>query len=201
MDMALIAEKIFLLSKSLASPPVIGFIASNSGEGTTFVLERASRAASNVHGKKILVVDMCHNKGFTKNLKLEASRGIRDVSAGRAKVNDVICKTACDGLFVIPAGESSLPVTTEGLKSVVSDCATEMDAIFLDLPPVLSSVTAFEQSQVIDGLIMIVAAHRTRRETVMRARNELSLHAKTTILGCVLNRRRFIIPQALYDII
>jgi protein-tyrosine kinase len=48
-----------------------------------------------------------------------------------------------------------------------------------------------------DGVILILEAHATRRESARRAKESLQA-AGVKILGAVLNKRTYPIPEALY---
>jgi Mrp family chromosome partitioning ATPase len=51
--------------------------------------------------------------------------------------------------------------------------------------------------QLADGIVLIVEAHQTRRETVRRAKEQLE-SARVRLLGAVLDQRTFPIPEKLY---
>jgi Mrp family chromosome partitioning ATPase len=48
-----------------------------------------------------------------------------------------------------------------------------------------------------DGLVLVVEANSTRRETVRELMEELQM-LRTRVLGVVLNNRTFPIPEAIY---
>ena len=51
-----------------------------------------------------------------------------------------------------------------------------------------------------DGCVMVIEAEKTRRETAARLK-ELILAQGGDILGVVLNKRRYVIPQTIYDLL
>lgn len=199
-NVALIAEKIFLLAQSLPNPPIIGFIAARKGEGTTFTIKKTALAAANIHQKTTMLIDCCRDRGLSREFGIEQEPGIRELSSDSVTVSNIV-KDIQEGIYVVPSGNPDISIALHGLSALLSDSGVEPDAFFLDLPPVLNSTTAFEISSMINGFIMVVEAHKTRREIVLRAREELMAHSGKELMGCILNRRKFIIPKALYDMI
>jgi Mrp family chromosome partitioning ATPase len=63
-----------------------------------------------------------------------------------------------------------------------------------------SYADAIALGQVADGVVLILEANATRRESAMKVADHLrSMHVK--LLGAVLNKRTFPIPQTLYDLL
>ncbi|NUO82087.1 CpsD/CapB family tyrosine-protein kinase [candidate division KSB1 bacterium] len=81
---------------------------------------------------------------------------------------------------------------------LLRELKTQFEFIFLDLPPLLRGIEAAELSKLCDGVILIVQAHKTKREAVLAAQRVLE-KAEVDVLGCVLNQRRFFVPDWLYQ--
>ncbi len=86
----------------------------------------------------------------------------------------------------------------ERLGELLRELKTQFEFIFLDLPPLLRGVEAAELSKLCDGVLLIVKAHKTKREAVHAAQRILE-KAQVRMLGCVLNQRRFFVPNWLYQ--
>ena len=73
----------------------------------------------------------------------------------------------------------------------------EFSYILIDAPPINSHADAALLGGVADGLVMILGANDTRRDAALRAKE--TLHAGgIPLLGAVLNKRTFPIPEKLY---
>jgi len=74
----------------------------------------------------------------------------------------------------------------------------KFDYTILDSAP----ITGFSEPQAIcskmDGVLLVVEAGKTRREVAFRAKKELE-QAGAKVLGVVLNKRRYYIPEWLYQ--
>jgi len=67
------------------------------------------------------------------------------------------------------------------------------DYILLDAPPLLRHAEGVLVSRLCDGVVIVVEAEATRRESLVRAREQLE-RAEANIVGVVLNRARDHVP-------
>ena len=72
------------------------------------------------------------------------------------------------------------------------------DYVFLDCSALKTSDTAVLFAPAVDGVIVVVEAEQTRKHEVRNALNMIEL-ANGNLLGCVLNKRRYSIPQWIYQ--
>ncbi len=200
-NIKLIAEKTFYLAKDMPHPPAIGFCSATHGEGTTTVLTCIALAANSEHNRKLLMIDTCRDGGLSQLFGKKESKGLRDLAAGQANASEIIIECSSPGLFLVPAGTSPVNPTPMDVETLLKDSGAEWDAIFFDLPAVLSSVTALEFATFLNALILIVEAHSTRKETIMLAKEELEGSAPGKLKGCLMNKRKYIIPQVLYNLL
>jgi len=71
------------------------------------------------------------------------------------------------------------------------------DYIILAAPPVLGSLEARATCAKVDGVVLVLASGKTRRQIARKCKETLE-EAGGRILGVVLNRRRHYIPQWIY---
>jgi Mrp family chromosome partitioning ATPase len=80
-------------------------------------------------------------------------------------------------------------------------CADELRAAFdfvlFDTPALGESSTALVVASRTDGLAMVVEANSTNRDAALRATRD-AVTANVSILGAVLNKRTYPIPEAIY---
>lgn len=74
------------------------------------------------------------------------------------------------------------------------------DLIAIDSPPLSASSAATIIATKADGVILVIEAERVRREVIQRAVTQLE-DAGAHLLGVVLNKRRFPIPNFIYRMI
>jgi Mrp family chromosome partitioning ATPase len=178
---------------------VIGVVASNPGEGaTTLALKLALCAASN--RRRALLIDMCPDQGLSQLLKVSNQKGVNDVAAGGLNLSEAVCPAGIEGLSVLPAGSIGAGGFTGNghLPKVLSAARKICDLALVDLPAVEQSGLALEVLSALDGVILVVAANSTRRETVQSTKEALSICGGDRIIGAVLNDREYFVPNFLY---
>jgi Mrp family chromosome partitioning ATPase len=85
----------------------------------------------------------------------------------------------------------------ERLRSCISELRKEFTYILIDTPPINGYAEAVSLGEIADGAIMILEANRTRREAALMAKGALNA-AGVRLLGAVLNKRTFPIPDSVY---
>lgn len=99
-------------------------------------------------------------------------------------------------------GEPLQPLNESGeLDRGLSNLQTlrySFDFVLLDCPSLKSSGDAALFAAAADGVVVVVEAERTRKEQVRSALNTIEM-AEGNLLGCVLNKRQYPIPEWLYQ--
>jgi Mrp family chromosome partitioning ATPase len=85
----------------------------------------------------------------------------------------------------------------EKLKAMLSVLKRKVEFIVLDIPALLYFAEGITLSKLCDGVILVVRAAETRWQVVLQARRMLE-KAQVPILGGILNRREFYIPDWAY---
>ena len=83
------------------------------------------------------------------------------------------------------------------MRTVIERCAGGFHYVLIDGPPVLESPDSAPLSAVVDGVVLVVQAGRTKRPVMVRA-TDLLHKAGARVLGSLLNRRVLEIPGFIY---
>jgi capsular exopolysaccharide synthesis family protein len=168
-------------------------LAPNEGK-TTVALNLAACIARGLDSSIILVDADLRKKGLTSLLGLQNTSGLSEVLAGEAKIKDSLFQTEIKGLNIMPAGwNSSSPaelIESNRMRDLLRVLGTtdKFSYILMDSPPLIAASEAIILSHIVDGVIFVVMAEKTRRDIVKR---ELSSFNQTKILGVVLNGAKF----------
>jgi Mrp family chromosome partitioning ATPase len=98
------------------------------------------------------------------------------------------------------ANESTGLLNSERMKARIRELREEFDYILLDAPPLSTYADAVALGQLADGVVLVLEAHSTKREAASRVADHLRA-ANVKILGAVLNKRTFPIPESLYQLL
>ena len=104
-------------------------------------------------------------------------------------------------LWLLPASSFSTDQQTllkpDGLQLRLSSLRLEFAYVLIDTPPANLYADAAVLGQMADGIVLVLEANATRREQARKAKETLQA-ANVRLLGAVLNKRTFPIPNALY---
>ena len=84
------------------------------------------------------------------------------------------------------------------MKARVNELRKEFDYVLVDAPPLNDYSDALALGQISDGLVLVLEANATRRESAVRIADTLRA-SQIRVLGAVLNKRTFPIPEGLYS--
>lgn len=141
----------------------------------------------------VLLVDADLRKPTVHHTYLVSNqRGLSTVIAGQERIDDTVCETNIQNLWVIPSGPIP-PNPAELLNSVkmntfIREATARYDAVLFDAPPVLAVTDAQILSTKVDGTILVINAGKTPREQALKAKSQLH-NVRANLIGTVLNNK------------
>ncbi len=140
--------------------------------------------------KKVILIDCDLRKpSIHKKFRISNNMGLSDVILDRSKLEKAIIKRN-DYLDILPAGKvppnPSELLGSKALEDLLDELGAKYDVIILDTPPVHAVTDAQILSTKVDGVILVVRAERTKKESVISAKAALD-KVNANILGTVLN--------------
>jgi Mrp family chromosome partitioning ATPase len=116
-------------------------------------------------------------------------------------IKDFAVPVAGGNLWLMPPGSTAVEApglfASDRWYSRLAELKEEFDYVLIDAPPVSMYADPILLGQKADGVILVVEANSTRRETARVAKQTLE-DARVKLLGSILNNRTFPIPEALY---
>jgi Mrp family chromosome partitioning ATPase len=133
---------------------------------------------------------------------LAEREGFTECVAGIIPLERAVLATEEPRLHFMPSGKDRVhygdAIGAGALRPLLERCGALYDVVVIDLAPALMNAEAPVIASACDGVVLVVRAHRTRREIVRRAVAELGF-AKCRVLGTVLNARRETLPRFLRE--
>ncbi len=190
------AEAFRILRTALAfaapssKPKTLLITSAQASEGkSTIALNLAYVLAKS--GKKTLLMD-CDLRRPVLHTIFETKRkpGLTDLIIDKVAIESVIIPTPVENLYFLPAGTTP-PSPADLLNSnlteeLLSSLKQDFEYIIIDTPPVLIAADTLILASKVDGVLLVVYAERTKRETVKDAMEVLQ-NTPGKLLGCVLN--------------
>ena len=159
------------------------------GEGKTFTSVHLAWTLAQATDQRVLLIDAdLRSPAAHQMFGAPLAPGLAECLKGRADVPQALQRGPVSNLFFLPAGEcrenSMGLLTTSALKNLVTRFSAQFDWIIIDTPPILSVSDTQMISPLVDGVLLVVGAGISSRESVLKARDMLS---GSGVLGVVLN--------------
>jgi capsular exopolysaccharide synthesis family protein len=164
----------------------------------------AETLAGNARGAVCLVEANFRSPGLPAMLGATNYYGLTDALLEQAPIRSFIKPVCNDSLWLLSSGplasDSPNLLTSERMKALFAELREEFDFVIVDAPPLTRYADAIALGQLSDGVVLVLEAESTRREAALTAVENLR-SSKVPILGAVLNKRRFPIPEKIYNIL
>lgn len=177
---------------------VVAFTSSEPGEGVSFVAGSFGVELARKTGKRTLIADL----NTLQHIDIfHYSRVLK--FCYRTKVKNLFVLPTEDQLEIQEEKSSNLPTKTmhsdfeRGLNNLQT-LRYVFDFVLLDCPSLKSSGDAALFAEAANAVIIVVEAERTRKEQVQNAIQTIE-RTKGNLLGCVLNKRQYHVPEWIYN--
>lgn len=183
-----------LLTLNLPSQPrTIMVTSASEGKEDAHFDQSGNRSAHDLNSHSLLVDADLRNPALSRWFGLVNGRGLSDYLTGGAEIPELFMKTKIDKLSILSSGTiRDNPVELIGSKrmgSLVEELKSRYSDryIIFDSSPLLATTEPSVLTKLVDGIILVVRAGSTPRESVKQA---LTAIDPAKILGIVLNDLR-----------
>lgn len=178
------------------------FASAVPGEGTTTVATQfAVGAAQSGAQERVLLIDgNVDHPEIADLLGVDPSPGVHEVCNEGLPLRAAVQSTELENLDVLAAGRSDHEggyLNSLRFREIVAELTKSYDLVVVDCPPLSAGHAATHLPEEEAMTVLVVQASKTRREVIDGARHELRLLG-AKVVGVVLNRRRFFVPNFVY---
>lgn len=175
---------------------VIAFTASAPGEGVSQVVRSFAAELVRHTGKRTVIVDAQRLQRLTAAdymhlLQLCVDTNIHNL--WRLPNRELNGRLAHTHHAQADAWQREPEFGVERLQAFSS----EFDYTLIDCPALKVSYEAAMLAPLVDGVVLVVEADRTKRDQIRRAQQTVGM-SNGKLLGLVLNKRQYLVPQWLY---
>jgi capsular exopolysaccharide synthesis family protein len=197
-----LVQRVFLMPGN-DSPRTVVFSGAEPGNGCSWVCARVAEVlASQVSGSVCLVDANFRNPGLNEQFAVENHHGLTDALREREPIRSFAQPLSCPRLWLVTSGSTAEDgqslLSSDRMRLRMTELRAEFDYVLVDTPAISSSNDATVLGSSTDGLVMVLKANSSRRESARTAIQDLRA-AKVHVLGAVLNQRTFPIPQSIYE--
>jgi protein-tyrosine kinase len=196
-----LVQRVFLLQSS-AVPKVVMFAGVDPGNGCSRICAQTAEVlATNITGTVCVVEANLRTPSLPEYFGVTNHRGLTDSLLQDGPVRSFAKQVRRENLWLMSCGalatDSANLLRTEKLNSRLNELRQQFDFIVIDVPALNQYADAAAVAKVCDGIIMVLEANSTRREAARKMMENLQM-TNTPILGVVLNKRIFPVPESLY---
>jgi capsular exopolysaccharide synthesis family protein len=169
---------------------------------STVALNLAALLAEDSKSRLILVDANLRNPSLQSSSKLPTSPGFSEVIHEGANVHEAIKQSVIPNLFVLTSGISPpnpmVIFESPQLDDLMEVLKKEFDWVIFDCAPADLYPESTVLARRLEGVVLVIQAEKKTAEVAIRAKEHLE-EAGAKILGAVLNRRRRVIPEVIYQ--
>ncbi len=182
---------------------ILQFISSRNQEGVSTIVREFARVLVELKGKSVLLVDGDSEK-LTQHytLGIEPKMPLQQIMNSGGNLDQVITPVMDSRLFLARLFESKQQAvqlaSSASQENLWTHIRKKFDMIVIDAAPIDISDESLGLCAVVDGVVMVVEAEKTRAKVIshLKARIEQS---GGNLLGMVFNNQRHYIPKWLYQ--
>lgn len=196
-----LVQRVFILPRT-KQPSFVAVCGVEHGNGCSWVCARAAEMlAAQVPGRVCVIDANLRSPSLHKRFDAEMEVGFADAMKSSAPINEFVKPTWTSHLWLMTAGTAGIEwnsaLNPAQLRARFAELHSEFDYLVMDTPPISAFAEAVLLGQLTDGVVLVVGSNSTRREPARIAKENLEA-ARVVVLGAVLNKRTFPIPDALY---
>lgn len=180
---------------------LVQFISARDGEGTSTVCREFAKAAAHLMAPSVILVDADRiNHSQDRFFEVQNGTGWVDALRSGRNIEDSFKRVGQSGLVVSGCGNSSVStpeIFNSSFDRMCERLRADFDLVLIDSASLAASPDGLAIASKVDGVVLVVEADKSRWQTVRKLRDSIS-RVGGNILGVVLNKRRFYIPQSIY---
>jgi len=180
--------------------PAILFSASQPGEGCSTIALNFARCAAERDDANVVIVQ-CEQPPASA-IATEPGLGWVDVASGAVSPAEGTRRLDGSNLHLLPRGgrlgrAAMASLGDDAVQGLVARLKQDFSYVIVDAPPFSARAELVRWLSSVDGVVLVIEANRTRRETLIPIVEFLK--ESSTLLGVVLNKRRHFIPDWIYQ--
>lgn len=196
-----LVQRVFLLQAG-EPPRTVIFAGVDRGNGCSRVCTRVAQVlAANISGKVCLVDANLRSPSLPEYFGMTNHFGLTDALLQDGPISSFAKQIGGGNLWLVSCGslasDSANLLHSDRLKARLAEMRKEFDYVLIDTPPLSQYADAISLGQLADGMVFVLEANSTRRESAIKVMENLRA-SHVQILGAVLNKREYPIPESVY---
>jgi len=188
---------------SYKSTKTILFTGTSAGSGSSTIAVKSAISLAEGSQTDVLLIDVkLRSPSLHEVFNIENTfGGLSDLLTQKGEMNPLLKKVGSGSLYVLTCGRkysgSESLFQMSRFNDFIETVKEKFDYIIFDAPPVNGSTEAKALASKLDGVILVIESGKTRRHVALSAKKELE-EAGGMLLGVILNKRKYYIPNWIY---
>lgn len=196
-----LVQRLFSPAGKGRGPRVVSFSGIMRDDRSSWICARAGEILAEQADTCVCILE-ANLVGPQLHIHLSAANrtGLAQALASKDPIRNFGMQIGGENLWLIPSGsvKPGFYASVERYRERLAELRESFDYILISAPAFSHETEAIFLGQLADGIVLIVEANHTRRETVRRAKEQME-SAQVRLLGAVLDQRTFPIPEKLYQ--
>jgi Mrp family chromosome partitioning ATPase len=196
-----LVQRTFLLNRDRARAVVFTSVEPRAG-CTSICAGAGGVLDAEVDGPVCLVDANLHRPALHSCFGTENYNGLTDAIFKPGPIREFVHKLPGRNLWLLPSGSMasrlSATMKTGQLQSRLGELRKEFAFVLIDAPSVNGYPDPMLLGRLADGVVLVLESNATRRQVARIVKEDFEA-AHVRLLGAVLNKRTFPIPQFLYE--
>lgn len=162
---------------------------SEPGEGKSTTAGNIALSFAQANKSTIMVDCDLRKPSLHRKFKISNMIGLSDILIGKEKIQDAVHEYN-EHLDILPSGKlppnPSEMLGSRAMEKLLGELKEKYEVIILDTAPLQAVTDAQVLSTKADGTILVIRAEKTKKESVLQAKNLLE-KVNANIIGTVLN--------------
>jgi polysaccharide biosynthesis transport protein len=189
-------------SNGSAVPRVVVCAGLEPGAGCSEIAISVARTLAAIDTGQVCLVDANFRApSLAPRLETPNHYGLTEALNEETPIRSIARPQDGDRLWLLSSGtvspESPRLLSSDRVRARFDELRSQFSWVVIDAPPLSRFPDAMALGKLSDGLILVITAESSRREAALSIVQNLR-EARISILGAVLNKRTFPIPELLY---
>jgi Mrp family chromosome partitioning ATPase len=199
-----LVQRMFL-SQTQKAPRAVLFAGIDSGSGCSQICLLVAETLRRVVSGSICLVEANFRTPSLPSLLATTNHyGLTDSLLREGPVRSFARPIEIDNVWLLSCGsltaDSPNLLNSDRIKARFNELRAEFDYLLIDAPSLTRYADATALGRLTDGLVLVLEANSTRKEAALRVMENLRA-AQIQVLGAVLNKRTFPIPESIYQML
>ena len=176
--------------------------AMEAGNGCSWICSRMAEVlASQVAGSVCVVDANLRSPGLHREFNVPNHYGLTDALQVGDPIRRFVTSLSRPNLWLLSCGAEvegmHSMLSSDRMRAILPELQREFDYVLIDAPPIESGDDSIILGRGAEGIVLVLRANTSRREAARKAVQNLE-SANVRVLGAVLNRRTFPVPESIY---